>query len=83
MGFCKRGALCSGKDPTPTLHPKSGLPDFGANMSNSAIAEFDWTGREKDRSTAMPMNAVYRGPADLPGTIPVFPLPGALLLLAT
>jgi uncharacterized protein len=28
----------------------------------------------------MPMNAVYRGPADLPGTIPVFPLPGALLL---
>jgi Lon protease-like protein len=28
----------------------------------------------------MPMNAVYRGPADLPGTIPVFPLTGALLL---
>lgn len=28
----------------------------------------------------MPMNAAYRGPADLPGTIPVFPLPGALLL---
>jgi uncharacterized protein len=28
----------------------------------------------------MPMNAVYCGPADLPGTIPVFPLPGALLL---
>ncbi len=28
----------------------------------------------------MPMNAVYRGPADLPGTIPVFPLAGALLL---
>jgi uncharacterized protein len=28
----------------------------------------------------MPMNAVYRGPADLPGTIPVFPLSGALLL---
>ena len=28
----------------------------------------------------MPMNAVYRGPADLPETIPVFPLPGALLL---
>jgi len=28
----------------------------------------------------MPMNAVYRGPADLPGRIPVFPLPGALLL---
>jgi hypothetical protein len=26
------------------------------------------------------MNAVYRGPADLPATIPVFPLPGALLL---
>jgi Lon protease-like protein len=28
----------------------------------------------------MPMNAVYRGPVDLPETIPVFPLPGALLL---
>jgi Lon protease-like protein len=26
------------------------------------------------------MNAEYRGPADLPATIPVFPLPGALLL---
>src|SRR5258706_10124617 len=26
------------------------------------------------------MIGVYRGPADLPGTIPVFPLPGALLL---
>jgi Lon protease-like protein len=28
----------------------------------------------------MPMNAVYRRPADLPPVIPVFPLPGALLL---
>jgi Lon protease-like protein len=28
----------------------------------------------------MPMNAVYEGPDDLPGVIPVFPLPGALLL---
>jgi uncharacterized protein len=28
----------------------------------------------------MPMNLVYRGPGDLPHTIPVFPLPGALLL---
>jgi Lon protease-like protein len=28
----------------------------------------------------MPMNAVYHGPADLPHTIAVFPLPGALLL---
>jgi Lon protease-like protein len=28
----------------------------------------------------MPMNAVYDGPADLPDRIPVFPLPGALLL---
>ena len=28
----------------------------------------------------MPMNAVYRGPAELPPVIPVFPLPGALLL---
>jgi uncharacterized protein len=28
----------------------------------------------------MPMNAVYRGPADLPEIVPVFPLAGALLL---
>jgi uncharacterized protein len=28
----------------------------------------------------MPMNAHYRGPVDLPEIIPVFPLPGALLL---
>jgi Lon protease-like protein len=28
----------------------------------------------------MPMNAVYRGPDELPAVIPVFPLPGALLL---
>jgi len=28
----------------------------------------------------MPMNAQYRGPVDLPEVIPVFPLPGALLL---
>ena len=28
----------------------------------------------------MPMNAVYRGPGDLPAAVPVFPLAGALLL---
>ncbi len=28
----------------------------------------------------MPMNAEYRGPTDLPATIPLFPLAGALLL---
>ena len=28
----------------------------------------------------MPMNSVYRGPADVAHVIPVFPLPGALLL---
>ncbi len=28
----------------------------------------------------MPINAEYRGPTDLPGVIPVFPLSGALLL---
>jgi Lon protease-like protein len=28
----------------------------------------------------MPMNAIYHGPVDLPEIIPVFPLPGALLL---
>src|ERR1700752_3057187 len=31
-------------------------------------------------SAAMPMNVAYRGPEDLPDVIPVFPLPGALLL---
>src|SRR5215813_1710558 len=28
----------------------------------------------------MPINAEYRGPGELPDLIPVFPLPGALLL---
>jgi uncharacterized protein len=28
----------------------------------------------------MPINAIYKGPGDLPEVIPVFPLPGALLL---
>ena len=28
----------------------------------------------------MPINAEYKGPADLPKVVPVFPLPGALLL---
>ena len=28
----------------------------------------------------MPINAIYRGPSDMPAIIPVFPLPGALLL---
>ena len=28
----------------------------------------------------MPINAIYKGPEDLPGVIPIFPLPGALLL---
>jgi hypothetical protein len=28
----------------------------------------------------MPMNTVYKGPEALPGIIPIFPLPGALLL---
>ena len=28
----------------------------------------------------MPMNVIYKGPVDLPEVIPVFPLPGALLL---
>jgi hypothetical protein len=31
-------------------------------------------------SATMPMNAVYRRPGDLADVIPVFPLPGALLL---
>jgi len=35
------GKAMRGKNPTPALHPKSGLPDPRLNMSNSAIAEFD------------------------------------------
>jgi Lon protease-like protein len=35
---------------------------------------------EADGDLHMPMNAQYRGPVDLPEIIPVFPLPGALLL---
>src|SRR4249920_2823936 len=31
-------------------------------------------------SATMPMNVTYHGPGDLPDVIPVFPLPGALLL---
>lgn len=26
------------------------------------------------------MNVIYRGPSDLPSVLPLFPLPGALLL---
>src|SRR4029077_4255614 len=32
------------------------------------------------RRPIMPMNVIYKGSADLPENIPVFPLPGALLL---
>src|SRR5437660_4260966 len=32
------------------------------------------------RRATMPMNVAYQSPADLPAVIPVFPLPGALLL---
>src|SRR5689334_21590387 len=35
---------------------------------------------EAEGCSRMPMNAQYRGPIDLPEVIPVFPLPGALLL---
>ena len=40
------------------------------------MVTLEWTWE----ANAMPMNAVFRGPVDLPETIPVFPLPGALLL---
>src|SRR3569833_1371266 len=36
--------------------------------------------RPWDKRHPMPINAEYRGPAELPEIIPVFPLPGALLL---
>src|SRR3954463_12057054 len=39
-----------------------------------------FAGSARGGSGTMPMNVVYRGPADLPHVIPVFPLPGALLL---
>src|SRR5437899_1508263 len=34
----------------------------------------------RSSSASKPMNAVYQGPGDLADVIPVFPLPGALLL---
>src|SRR5262245_7684520 len=37
-------------------------------------------GSTTDRRAPMPMNAVYHGPGDVADVIPVFPLPGALLL---
>src|SRR3974390_2176050 len=37
-------------------------------------------GRPRRGRGARPRTGFYPGPADLPGTIPVFPLPGALLL---
>src|SRR6201991_798652 len=36
--------------------------------------------RRRAAEPPMPINADYRGPGDLPEVIPVFPLPGALLL---
>jgi Lon protease-like protein len=42
--------------------------------------EFGATKAPQHEDRPMPMNATYRGPADLPEVIPVFPLPGALLL---
>src|SRR3569833_1619079 len=38
------------------------------------------TSRFDQGSYRMAINSEYRGPGDLPETIPVFPLPGALLL---
>jgi Lon protease-like protein len=36
--------------------------------------------RDPEGKAAMPVNRIYRGPVDMPGIIPVFPLEGALLL---
>jgi Lon protease-like protein len=36
--------------------------------------------RRRDVECGMPMNTAYRGPETVPDVIPVFPLPGALLL---
>ena len=44
-----------------------------ASIASSALTRCGW-------SAAMPMNAAYHSPGDLPEVIPVFPLPGALLL---
>jgi hypothetical protein len=57
-------------------------PVFVALKSRfSAIAPIAGGPAERHRDgTHMPINAEYRGPGELPEIIPVFPLPGALLL---
>src|SRR5262249_9704151 len=72
-GGCERPATPDHANMRPgrEAHARS---DAGLGRARRATASW---GR---CNSAMSMNAVYHGPADLPHTIPVFPLPGALLL---
>src|SRR5579884_460576 len=75
-----------GVRPTNIRYPGDGgcrrscLPDRHGSLDGPSCPPQGVGGFCDYGSAAMPINAVYRGPADLPGTIPVFPLPGALLL---
>src|SRR5690242_11937436 len=72
------GAQAPVVDPVRLAFSRESLSGLdGARRSSENAPPRGAPRREK---SAMPMNAVYRGPADLPETIPVFPLPGALLL---
>src|SRR5262249_12888952 len=62
-------------DPVLVEHdPEKWIPVFGKDHA-PRITSIAFGGM-----TTMPMNAAYHGPGDLPDVIPVFPLPGALLL---
>jgi Lon protease-like protein len=50
------------------------------DISKELDARFRGHDNGEIQSDRMPINAQYKGPADLPDVIPVFPLPGALLL---
>jgi Lon protease-like protein len=57
--------------------------EFVANAEHNLLkrlVRFRSDSLDEAEAKPMPMNVVYRGSADLPEVIPVFPLPGALLL---
>src|SRR5260370_29583679 len=70
----------------PTIRAFSSEVDTGSH-SNQVYADCvdlaaveNASKRESRAGPQMPINAEYRGPGELPEVIPVFPLPGALLL---
>src|SRR5204863_8751356 len=66
----------------PTRPPSTGASGFPRSCSreNNRGLPSTLSGFESAAERPMPMNAVYAKPADLTQVIPVFPLPGALLL---